>query len=583
MPDISDNTNWFETDNANDRPPPAGWPEGQAPSTVNDCARAMMGAIKRFWDRINPSEPTITPSGALWQYNTTDVAYPTAYVEGEIYSFLAGAAAAGADQFQVNSLGAKPIYRATTTGPIATVANDWVSGAMPSVAYRTDLNAGSGGWLLLSSPYLPITSDGAGDINFPGNVTFAGNVGVTGALAVTGGVVFTSTLAVGGHVGLSGGLGVVGSASIDNLTITNALAVDGSATVYGGINVAGGVTIASGGLTISAGSVNVNGSGTYSGNFTASGNGSFAGTNILLATNGISYFGGANQIAFVWDSGGLEVYINRSAQGPVAIQNTNPVFANLTISSNLAVGNQLSANSVVANAITSNGNLNVAGGTVTSGLTVNGNSVINGQDASDSIVTGPITCSAIAASGDISSHNNQVYINNNGIEYFGSNAFAFQWAGAVQCFVDRGYQGYLVLSSGGNQPITSLTADQITGTSTDWVVDFFGGGAQFRVFVDAVSDRKFKKNIHDTKVDALAAILATPVREFEWKVDYQALHGDQPVPIGLVAQEVKEALPGVVVEQEDTHWVNLKAAVPYLIRAVQQLTARVAELEGAHA
>ena len=64
MPDISDNTNWFETDNANDRPPPAGWPEGQAPSTVNDCARAMMGAIKRAWDRINPTEPTINPSGA---------------------------------------------------------------------------------------------------------------------------------------------------------------------------------------------------------------------------------------------------------------------------------------------------------------------------------------------------------------------------------------------------------------------------------------------------------------------------------------------------------------------------------------
>ena len=47
--------------------------------------------------------------------------------------------------------------------------------------------------------------------------------------------------------------------------------------------------------------------------------------------------------------------------------------------------------------------------------------------------------------------------------------------------------------------------------------------------------------------------------------------------------ENRTTLPGVVVEQEDTHWVNLKAAVPYLIRAVQQLTARVAELEGAHA
>src|SRR5215472_18254977 len=115
MAELSDNSNWFETDASNNAPPPNGWPEGQMPSTVNDCARADRGALKRFWDRINPVE-YIAPSGAAWTFNTSNTAYPTAYVAGEIYSFIAGGDAAGNDTFAVNALGAKPIYVATTSG-----------------------------------------------------------------------------------------------------------------------------------------------------------------------------------------------------------------------------------------------------------------------------------------------------------------------------------------------------------------------------------------------------------------------------------------------------------------------------------
>lgn len=38
---------WSTTANNNNSTPPDGWPEGQAPSTVNDCAREMMAAIRR--------------------------------------------------------------------------------------------------------------------------------------------------------------------------------------------------------------------------------------------------------------------------------------------------------------------------------------------------------------------------------------------------------------------------------------------------------------------------------------------------------------------------------------------------------
>ena len=45
MNEIS-NGAWSETDAANNAATPNGWPEGQPPSSVNDCARMMMGAVK---------------------------------------------------------------------------------------------------------------------------------------------------------------------------------------------------------------------------------------------------------------------------------------------------------------------------------------------------------------------------------------------------------------------------------------------------------------------------------------------------------------------------------------------------------
>jgi hypothetical protein len=64
------------------------------------------------------------------------------------------------------------------------------------------------------------------------------------------------------------------------------------------------------------------------------------------------------------------------------------------------------------------------------------------------------------------------------------------------------------------------------------------------------------------------------------------------VPLGLVAQEVMGIIPemDVVVTQPDSrdpalpkdlHAIVLPNAIPYLIRAIQQLEMRVRELEGA--
>ena len=49
---MADISTWSPVDESNNQPPPDGWPEGMAPSGVNNCARAMMGAVRRFYDQI---------------------------------------------------------------------------------------------------------------------------------------------------------------------------------------------------------------------------------------------------------------------------------------------------------------------------------------------------------------------------------------------------------------------------------------------------------------------------------------------------------------------------------------------------
>lgn len=47
---MADISSWSTTAANNNSSPPDGWPEGQAPSTVNDCAREMMRAVRAQWE-----------------------------------------------------------------------------------------------------------------------------------------------------------------------------------------------------------------------------------------------------------------------------------------------------------------------------------------------------------------------------------------------------------------------------------------------------------------------------------------------------------------------------------------------------
>jgi hypothetical protein len=197
MPDLSDATNWSETDAANNKASPNGWPEGMMPSGVNDTGRADRGALKRFWDKINPIQ-VVTPSGGVWLFTTGNVTYPSSYVNGEVYCFTAGGSSVGGDYLEVNALGGKPIWKRITTGsgwaPI--IAQDISTALMPQLVYASALNAGVGAFILLN-PFVPIYGNGAGGVS------------VSGALAVTGALT-TGSITANGLISSNGsGAGLV--------------------------------------------------------------------------------------------------------------------------------------------------------------------------------------------------------------------------------------------------------------------------------------------------------------------------------------------------------------------------------------
>lgn len=89
------------------------------------------------------------------------------------------------------------------------------------------------------------------------------------------------------------------------------------------------------------------------------------------------------------------------------------------------------------------------------------------------------------------------------------------------------------------------------------------------------SDQRLKENITDAN-DAGSKVDAIQVRQFDWKAD--GSHQDY----GMIAQELVTVAPEAVSQPEDSEdmmGVDYSKLVPMLIKEVQSLRARVAQLE----
>lgn len=121
------------------------WAEGQAPSSVNDSARAMMASVAKWRDDLNGTNAT---TGGTTAYVLTSDQTFAALAAGLEVAFQINATNTGTTTLNVDSLGAKPLRSAAG---VELLAGSLLIGAVYRATYFT---SNSGEWLIHGYPVL---------------------------------------------------------------------------------------------------------------------------------------------------------------------------------------------------------------------------------------------------------------------------------------------------------------------------------------------------------------------------------------------------------------------------------------------
>jgi hypothetical protein len=569
MADLSDNTNWSELDASNNKNSPNGWPEGMMPSGVNDSARNDKGALKRFWNRANPVQ-VIAPASGVWTLATANIAFPSAYVDGEIFTFRPSADSVGGDTFQINTLAALPIWKKIHggTGWTPIVAQDIAANLPPHLIYNASLNAGAGAFVLID-PFEPSQGDGSGGLTVPGNISSAGNISATGPVNSNGApAAFNFQDRANNAVSWSWFADTNSKAFLSFSGNGPRLAVD----TAGDLTLAGSyLYLANGGGTISAnGGPLIYGDANNDVFKLGSGNGSFlfqnyAGTNITT----LDHAG-----AFVTNT----ITANASTIGGVTLSgNTISATGNSSIGGMTLNGGVISGNGASFTGSCNAGNSTI-GGVALSGNTINasGGGTIGGTAS-----LGGMTLSGGVISGSGASFSGSCNAGNSTIGGIALSGNTIGGANTITCSNDIQAGGTFRRSGGRGARIECYGGDwdYMSFLASSGVLYFTPNLGTSGIYINTgtgFSDARLKSGIHDTKVDALAAICATPVRRFTWNAEGKRLmpYAPDAVACGLVAQELAETIPeavGVAAPADDMRYINDTQLTPYLIRAIQQL------------
>jgi microcystin-dependent protein len=134
---------WSKTANANATADGTiNWAEGQAPSTVNDSARAMMAAAAKYRDDVAGA---ITTGGTSTAYTlTTNQVFDSfAHMDGAMLTIVPNATNSGATTLNVDALGPKPLRSAPS---VEIGAGVLIQGTPYTVTYFNS----TGEWILRS-------------------------------------------------------------------------------------------------------------------------------------------------------------------------------------------------------------------------------------------------------------------------------------------------------------------------------------------------------------------------------------------------------------------------------------------------
>lgn len=145
------------------------WNEGQAPSTVNNSARQVMGRVAE-WVK---DQGALTAGGTANAITVTANSAFTSYATGQVLAFKAAADNNGATTLSVNAIGAKSIRKFTPAGESALEAGDIKVKGIFLVHYDAAANSAAGGWVLINpltvaGDSLALTSTDAGSAIGPG-------------------------------------------------------------------------------------------------------------------------------------------------------------------------------------------------------------------------------------------------------------------------------------------------------------------------------------------------------------------------------------------------------------------------------
>ena len=257
---------WSTTAANNNATPPDGWPEGQAPSTVNDCARENMAAIKTAMQDMDFFDHDFTPT----------------FVNANSFTVPGDQTARIVANRRLKLFDGSTIYRTVATASYTVVttisldAGTAITSSLSSFAIsiinpNNSAIPPNNAFDRLSASAIEVTT-----LSVSGATVLKSTLSVEGAtvlsttLSVSGAAVLKSTLSVGGAVNLEGATALGTTLSVSGAAVLKgALSVGGAAILEGAVTL--GTTLSVSGAAVLKSTLSLGGAATFAGTLSVSG------------------------------------------------------------------------------------------------------------------------------------------------------------------------------------------------------------------------------------------------------------------------------------------------------------------------
>ena len=314
---------WSTTAGNNNSTPPDGWPEGQAPSTVNDCARENMAALKTALQDIDFFDHAFSPTfinANSFSVPGDQTARLNANRQLKLFDATTHIRSIGSASFTTVttvSLGAGTALTSSLTSFAVSIINP-TNSALPNNFNRISASAIEATTLSVGNTTISGTLSASGAATLHTTLSVSGAVVLKTTLSVEGATVLGTTLTVGGATALGTTLSVSGAAtlkstlSVEGATVlSTTLSVSGAAVLKSTLSVGGatniGATLTVSGATSLLTTLTVGGTTVLSGAVSLATTLSVSGATVLKATLSV---GGAVTLAGTLSVSGTVVAAN---------------------------------------------------------------------------------------------------------------------------------------------------------------------------------------------------------------------------------------------------------------------------------